>query len=116
MKYIGWFSCGATSSVACKIAIDEGLDIDLWYLYTGAEHSDNERFISDCEKWYGKKIKIARSNKFSCPEDEKNYLTHLMAHPVLSILRKKFAKSRLCRCMKDKGYVIYLVLNTHNTK
>lgn len=48
MKYIGWFSCGVTSSVACKIAIDEGKDVDLWYLETGAEHEDNKRFIKDC--------------------------------------------------------------------
>ena len=49
MKYIGWFSCGVTSSVACKIAIDEGKDVDLWYLETCAEHEDNKRFIKDCE-------------------------------------------------------------------
>lgn len=67
MKYIGWFSCGSTSAVACKIAIDSGKDVDLWYLETGAEHPDNKRFLADCERWYGKKINIARSNKFSCP-------------------------------------------------
>lgn len=68
-KYIGWFSCGVTSSVACKIAIDEGKDVDLWYLETGAEHEDNKRFIKDCERWYNKEIKIARNDKFSCPLD-----------------------------------------------
>lgn len=40
-KYIGWFSCGVTSAVACKIAIDSGKDVDLWYIETGAEHEDN---------------------------------------------------------------------------
>lgn len=69
MKYIGWFSCGITSTIACKIAIDEGKDVDLWYIETGAEHPDNARFINDCEKWFGRKINIARSNKFSCPLD-----------------------------------------------
>lgn len=69
MKYIGWFSCGVTSAVACKIALQEGKDIDLWYIKTGAEHQDNDRFIRECEKWYGKEIMIAQSNKFTCPLD-----------------------------------------------
>ena len=70
MKYLGWFSCGVTSAVACKIAIDKyGKDVDLWYIDTGASHSDNIRFIKDCEKWYNKKISIARSNTFSSPLD-----------------------------------------------
>lgn len=56
-KYLGWFSCGVTSAVACKIAIDSGKDVDLWYLETGAEHEDNKRFIADCERWYDKKNK-----------------------------------------------------------
>ena len=67
MSYIGWFSCGVTSTIACKLALDSGKDVDLWYLETGAEHPDNERFIADCEKWYGKKILRAKSPKFSCP-------------------------------------------------
>ena len=68
-KYIGWFSCGVTSAVACKLALDMygSESVDLWYIETGAGHPDNKRFIKDCEKWYGKKIKIAQSNKFSCP-------------------------------------------------
>ena len=45
MKYLGWFSCGSTSAVACKIAIDEGLDVDLWYLYTGAEHEARNKLL-----------------------------------------------------------------------
>ena len=62
-KYLGWFSCGVTSAVACKIAIDEGKDVDLWYLETGAEHEDNKRFIKDCENWYKKEIKITSKGK-----------------------------------------------------
>lgn len=62
-KYIGWFSCGVTSAVACKLAIDMyGPDaVDLWYIETGLSHPDNDRFISDCEKWYGKEIKKLRA-------------------------------------------------------
>lgn len=97
MKYIGWFSCGSTSAVACKIAIDEGLDVDLWYLYTGAEHSDNERFIADCEKWFGKKINIARSNKFSCPEDvaRKELFNTPYGAPCTKYLKKEVRQKQI---------------------
>lgn len=37
MKFLAWFSCGVTSAVACKLAIDKyGDDVDIWYLETGA--------------------------------------------------------------------------------
>lgn len=70
MKYLGWFSCGITSAVACKIAIDKfGDDVDLWYIEIGASHPDNSRFIADCEKWFCKKISLARSQKYNSPLD-----------------------------------------------
>lgn len=58
MKYIGWFSCGVTSAVACKLAIEEyGRDkVELYYFVIDSAHEDNERFIRDCEKWYGLKV------------------------------------------------------------
>lgn len=70
MKYLGWFSCGVTSAVACKLAIERfGDDVDLWYIETGAAHPDNMRFIKDCEEWYGRKILTARSEKYASPLD-----------------------------------------------
>jgi len=42
---IGWFSCGITSSVACKIAIELYNNVELFYIETGSAHPDNERFI-----------------------------------------------------------------------
>lgn len=70
MKYLGWFSCGVTSAVACKLAIEKfGDDVELWYIETGAAHPDNIRFIKDCEKWYGRKIQTARNEKYASPLD-----------------------------------------------
>lgn len=58
MKRLGWFSCGVTSAVAIKMDIEangkEGLE--LYYFVIDSAHPDNERFIRDCEKWYGMKI------------------------------------------------------------
>lgn len=68
MKFLAWFSCGVTSAVACKLALDEyGDDVDIWYIETGAAHPDNQRFIKDCEAWYGKKILTAQNQKFKSP-------------------------------------------------
>jgi hypothetical protein len=63
---LGWFSCGITSAVACKKRLEEvGPDnIEFYYIKIDTAHSDNERFINDCENWYGKKINIIRSKKY----------------------------------------------------
>lgn len=66
-KIICWFSCGITSAVACKLAINEyGKDnCDLVYIGIKNVHPDNDRFISDCEKWFDKEITTISSKKFS---------------------------------------------------
>lgn len=66
---IAWFSCGATSAVACKIALSIYEDVHLYYIETGSAHSDNARFLSDCEHWYGQKIHVLKSDKFDNVSD-----------------------------------------------
>lgn len=61
---IAWLSCGATSAVACKIALSIYEDVQVYYIETGSAHPDNARFLSDCERWYGKKIHTIRSEKY----------------------------------------------------
>ena len=56
-----WFSCGAASAVACKIALKQYPDARIVYQKIWSAHEDNERFIADCEKWYGKKIEVIHS-------------------------------------------------------
>ena len=65
-KIIGWFSCGITSAVACKLAVDKyGKDnVVLIYFEIDSAHKDNERFIADCEKWIGLKVERRRSSKY----------------------------------------------------
>lgn len=55
MKKIAWFSCGITSAVACKLAILNDSEVEPVYIEIDSAHPDNERFIADCELWYGKK-------------------------------------------------------------
>jgi len=61
---LGWFSCGITSAVACKLAIEQNENVELYYMEIDTAHPDNVRFIADCEKWYGKKINLIRSAKY----------------------------------------------------
>lgn len=53
---IAWFSGGATSAVACKIALEEYKDVDICYIETGSHHPDLLRFKDDCEQWFNHKI------------------------------------------------------------
>jgi hypothetical protein len=63
---IGWFSCGITSAIACKLAVDKygANNVKLIYIEIDSAHEDNERFISDCEKWIGVRIDRRRSAKY----------------------------------------------------
>jgi hypothetical protein len=64
---IAWFSCGVTSAVACKIALEQyGKDnVELYYMVIDSAHPDNERFIQDCERWLDKKVNRVRSEKYA---------------------------------------------------
>jgi len=63
---IAWFSCGVTSAIACKLALEiYGTEnVELYYIVIDSAHEDNKRFIDDCEKWYGKKINKVQSEKY----------------------------------------------------
>jgi hypothetical protein len=61
---IGWWSAGITSAVACKYAIELYDNVKLYYIKIDTAHPDNERFKKDCEKWYGREIKVIQSNEF----------------------------------------------------
>lgn len=63
-KVIAWFSCGAASAVATKLSIEKYGDVEIYYTDTGIEHEDNPRFITDCEKWFGRKVNILKSTKY----------------------------------------------------
>jgi len=66
-RIVCWFSCGAASAVATKIAISElkeGQELIIAYTEVIEEHTDNKRFLADCEKWFGRKILILGNDKY----------------------------------------------------
>ena len=62
-----WWSGGATSAVATKMVIDSKRPEDTIRIVTtetGSHHEDHQRFLSDCEQWYGQKIEVIRHHRF----------------------------------------------------
>lgn len=60
-----WFSCGAASAVAARLALDKYPEAEVLYCDTLAyEHPDNLRFLNDVSAWLGKPIKIIASAKY----------------------------------------------------
>ena len=65
MKVVSWFSCGAASAVASKLAIEKYKEVEIVYCDTSTnEHPDNLRFLKDCEQWLGQKITKLSSENF----------------------------------------------------
>ena len=65
-RRVVWFSCGAASAVAAKLAVDKyGDGCVVAYCDTmSAEHPDNARFFADVERWIGRKIEVLKSAKY----------------------------------------------------
>lgn len=63
-RCLAWFSCGATSAVAAKLALESYPDAVVAYCDTRSEHPDNARFLADCERWLGARIHVLGSEKY----------------------------------------------------
>ena len=63
-RVVSWFSCGAASAVATKLAISDGQPVTVVYCEVIEEHPDNKRFLRDCEKWFGQEIIIIGNDKY----------------------------------------------------
>mgnify|MGYP000256461080 CR=1 FL=1 len=65
MRTISWFSCGAASAVATKLAISTGENVIVAYCEVAEEHPDNKRFLKDCEQWFGQEIIVLGNDKYN---------------------------------------------------
>ena len=89
---IAWFSCGVTSAVACKIALQMYSDVRVMYIETNSGHQDNERFIAECEKWFEHPIEIWHNEKYKNVEDvflKKRYINGVHGASCTSLLKKE---------------------------
>ena len=91
-RVISWFSCGAASAVATKLAIEKYGEVDIYYIDTGSEHDDNPRFIVDCEKWFGRSVTILKSDKYADAMEaceKSRYLSSPQGAPCTGAMKKE---------------------------
>jgi hypothetical protein len=61
------FSCGAASAVATKLTLAQygsTRDVQIVNAFLQEEHSDNRRFLADCEQWFGRPVTVLRDQKY----------------------------------------------------
>jgi hypothetical protein len=70
-RIVSWFSCGAASAVATKLAIDSGRGpVTAVRCWVAEEHPDNGRFAADCARWFGQEVITLRNEKYNGSVDE----------------------------------------------
>lgn len=63
-RIVCWFSNGAASAIATKMALARFPDATVACIDTGSEHPDNERFQEECQRWFGTSITVLKSEKY----------------------------------------------------
>ena len=97
MRIVCWFSCGAASAVATKIALAERerereSELVIAYTEVKEEHPDNKRFLADCEQWFGQKIEVIGNDFYDRSiyrVFEKNYIRTPKGAPCTRALKKQ---------------------------
>lgn len=93
-RTVAWFSCGAASAVAAKLAVEKYgekcvvANCDT----TEDEHPDNKRFRNDVEKWLGVSIIQIRSTQFVNVDDvieKTGYMSGVAGARCTTELKKK---------------------------
>lgn len=95
-RIVCWFSCGAASAVATKLAITENagrLPLVVARCIVREEHPDNDRFATDCEKWFGVPITNMLNKKYNGSIYEvfrkESYISGVKGAPCTRLLKKK---------------------------
>lgn len=95
-RIVCWFSCGAASAVATKLAIAENagrLPLVVARCIVREEHPDNDRFAADCEKWFGVPITNMLNDKYNGSIYEvfrkESYISGVKGAPCTRLLKKK---------------------------
>lgn len=88
------FSCGAASAVATKIVLGQypPSQIEIINAFVKEEDEDNRRFLSDCEKWFGREVTILRNETYGASTHEtwrrRRYIKGMMGAPCSKELKR----------------------------
>lgn len=94
-RIICWFSCGAASAVATKMTLAQKSndhEVVIAYCKVEEEHPDNERFLKECEQWFGQEIIILQHEGYKGSiynVFEKNYMRTPGGSPCTRALKKQ---------------------------
>lgn len=91
-RQVVWFSAGAASAVAAKLAVSDDPSTVVAYCDTGSEHPDNARFLADVEEWIETPIQILRSHRYRTVDEViegERYLAGPHGAPCTGILKKE---------------------------
>jgi len=95
MRIVSWYSCGAASAVATKLALQDG-DVTIVRCEVKEEHPDNDRFMKDCENWFGQEIIVLGNDEYKRSIDEvfwrRKYLSGVAGAPCTLLLKKQIRK------------------------
>lgn len=89
---LGWFSCGATSAIACYLALQSYNNVELFYIDTGSSHPDNVRFIHQFENAFHCKVNILKSSKYNSVQEvlrKKRFINGPSGAPCTFELKKR---------------------------
>lgn len=92
-RVVAWFSCGAASAVAAKLAVEKyGERVSVVYCDTmKTEHPDNQRFFNDVQRWLGREITRIKSDKYASIDDvfeTRRYLSGIKGAPCTVEMKK----------------------------
>lgn len=97
-RIVSWFSCGAASAVATKLAIEAGRGpVEVVRCWIAEEHPDNDRFAEQCAKWFGVPILTLKNEEYAGSVYEvirkRNYLNGPNGAPCTVKLKKDVRKA-----------------------
>lgn len=99
-RVVCWFSCGAASAVATKLAIQKYSllwDVVVVRCIVKEEHADNDRFAADCEKWFGQPIVNIQNDEFGASVmkviEKRKYIAGVRGAPCTMLLKKQMRES-----------------------
>lgn len=92
-RVVAWFSCGAASAVAAKLAIEKYQEraVIVHCDTLASEHPDNARFFEDVQRWLGREIIRIKSQKYTTIDEvfeARKYLAGIAGAPCTVELKK----------------------------
>ena len=95
-RIVCWFSCGAASAVATKLAIADNagkLPLVVARCIVREEHPDNDRFADQCAEWFGVPIANLINEKYDgsihAVMEKRQYVSGIAGAPCTFELKKK---------------------------